>query len=186
MLSSFAAVAIASVALCAEIDLGGEWRLEGVDQSGAPVRCAAKVPGDVHSTLLKAGLMPDVYYARNEEKTLWVARQDWTFSREFDADAALLAHREIVLRLEDCDTFCTVSVNGREVGRTADRFQRYTFDVKPFLKEGKNAIAAHFESPVRKADGLRAKIGRAYPMSNVPWAKNQALIRKPAFSGGWD
>ena len=184
--SSFAAVAIASVALCAEIDLGGEWRLEGVDQSGAPVRCAAKVPGDVHSTLLKAGLMPDVYYARNEEKTLWVARQDWTFSREFDADAALLAHREIVLRLEDCDTFCTVSVNGREVGRTADRFQRYTFDVKPFLKEGKNAIAAHFESPVRKADEQRAKIGRAYPMSNVPWAKNQALIRKPAFSGGWD
>ena len=186
MLSSFAAAAVASAALCAEIDLGGEWRLEGVDKSGAPVRCAAKVPGDVHSALLKAGVMPDVFYARNEEKTLWVARSDWTLSREFDADAALCASREVVLRVEDCDTFCTISVNGREVGRTADRFQRYTFDVKPFIREGKNVVCAHFESPVRKADELRAKIGRAYPMSNAPWAKNQALVRKPAFSAGWD
>lgn len=185
-MASLIALASPLAALCAEIDLGGVWRLEGVDESGTPVSCAAKVPGDVHSALLEAGLMPDVHYARNEEKTLWVARGDWTLSRVFEADAALLAHREIVLRLEDCDTFCTISVNGREVGCTTDRFQRYTFDLKPFLKQGANTIAGRFESPLRKADERRAKLDRPYPMSNAPRAPNQALIRKPAFSAGWD
>ena len=169
-----------------EIDLSGEWRLSGADQNGAVIECAVTVPGDVHSALLAQGLMPDVFYGRNEEKTLWVARREWTVTRDFDVSAELLSCSEAVLRLEDCETFCEISVNGHCVGRTSDRFQRYAFDVKPFLRSGRNTISGRFASPVAEADALSLKRGRPYPMSNVKWAKNQAHIRKPACHGGWD
>ncbi len=180
------ACAASSALAAASLDLSGEWRLSGRNPDGGAIECAIPVPGDVHSALLSQGLMPDVFYGRNEEKTLWVARRDWTVSRDFDVSADLLSQREIVLRLEDCDTFCDISVNGSCVGRTSDRFQRYTFDLKPFLREGRNTIAGRFKSPVAEADSIAALRGRPYPMSNVPWAKNQAHIRKPACHGGWD
>ena len=184
-----ACVAVAGMALSGlpvDLDLAGVWQLTGEDRNGGLVRCPVVVPGGVHSALLASGRMCDVFTGANETQTLWVARRDWTVSRTFDMAADFLAAKEIVLRLEDCDTFCEVRVNGRLVGETTDRFQRYTFDVKPFLKAGRNEIAGRFASPVRKADERRAALARAYPMSNVQWAKNQALIRKPACHAGWD
>ncbi|MBR1870247.1 MAG: cellulase family glycosylhydrolase [Kiritimatiellae bacterium] len=170
------------LALCAaEIDLAGVWTLQDCERT-----IPAEVPGGIHDALLKAGEIADIYKGRNETEALWAARRDWTFSRTFEVDAAFLAHREIVLRLEDCDTFCTVKINGREAGRTSDRFRRHTFNVKPLLKEGANTIEGFFRSPVAVADERRAERGRAWPMANVVWAKNQALVRKNACHAGWD
>ncbi|MBE6382937.1 MAG: hypothetical protein E7049_08010 [Lentisphaerae bacterium] len=172
----------AASAFALEINLSGEWKL--TDNCGHDVTAA--VPGGVHDALLRGGALEDVYWGANETNALWVSRRDWTFSRTFAVDAAFLAHREIILRLEDCDTFCTVKVNGHAVGTTGNRFRRYDFDVKPFLREGDNCIEGLFRSPVAVADERRKAYGRDYPMTNVQWAKNQALIRKPACHGGWD
>ena len=60
-----------------------------------------------------------------------------------------VAAKAVTLRLEDVDCFATVKVNGHEVGKTSNRFQRYDFDVKPFLKAGENRIEALFESTER-------------------------------------
>ena len=57
------------------IDLTGEWRLEQVGKS--EVNCPITVPGDVHSALLSAKIIPDPYYSANEYLTLWVGRADW-------------------------------------------------------------------------------------------------------------
>ncbi len=165
----------------AEIDLAGTWQVSDCERT-----VDAVVPGGVHDALLKVGAIDDIYWGANEKKSLWVARRDWTFSRKFNADGAFLRRDKIVLRLEDCDTFCTVKINGREIGRTSNRFRRYDFDARPFLKEGENTIEGVFRSPVVEADERRVAIGRAYPMSNAEWAKNQALIRKPACHAGWD
>ena len=181
------AVALLSlVGLAEELDLAGEWKLAGTDPRGGAVECPIAVPGGVHSALLAAGIIPDVYFGRNEEKTLWVARRDWTISLTFEVDEKLLAHKEVVLRLEDCDTICTVMVNGKEAGQTTDRFQRYTFDVKPYLKPGTNVIEGCFESPVNYADAKAKTYDHAYPISNPIWAKNQAMLRTDACHAGWD
>ena len=164
-----------------EIDLAGRWQVSDCERT-----VDAFVPGGVHDALLKAGVIDDIYWGANEKASLWVARRDWTFSRRFNVDGDFLRRERIILRLEDCDTFCTVKINGRDVGRTANRFRRYDFDVKPFLKKGENIIEGVFRSPVAEADERRAATGRAYPISNVEWAKNQALIRKPACHAGWD
>ena len=184
LLITVATVVCAAAALAADLDLAGEWRLEKADEPR--LTCPMKVPGGVHSALLKAGLMKDAFRGRNEKDMQWVGKSDWNVSREFDVGADFLAKKEVVLRLEDCDCFCTVFVNGQKVGETTDRFQRYTFDVKPFLKEGRNTIEGRFRSPENEADRRRAAKGRAFPMSNVIWAKNQAFVRKAACHAGWD
>ena len=184
ILFSFIAAVVSSVAFSAELDLAGTWKL--AKQDDAKVSCPIAVPGGVHTALLKAGLMKDAFWGQNEKDMQWVGKSDWNISREFEVSKDFLAKKEIVLRLEDCDCFCTVFVNGQKVGETTDRFQRYTFDVKPFLKEGKNTIEGKFRSPENEADKRREAKGRAFPMSNIMWAKNQAFVRKAACHAGWD
>ena len=184
ILFSFIAAVVSSVAFSAELDLAGTWKLVKADD--AKVSCPIAVPGGVHTALLKAGLMKDAFWGQNEKDMQWVGKSDWNISREFEVSKDFLAKKEIVLRLEDCDCFCTVFVNGQKVGETTDRFQRYTFDVKPFLKEGKNTIEGKFRSPENEADKRRAAKGREFPMSNIMWAKNQAFVRKAACHAGWD
>jgi len=184
ILFSFIAAVVSSVAFSAELDLAGTWKLVKADD--AKVSCPISVPGGVHTALLKAGLMKDAFWGQNEKDMQWVGKSDWNISREFEVSKEFLAKKEIVLRLEDCDCFCTVFVNGQKVGETTDRFQRYTFDVKPFLKEGKNTVEGKFRSPENEADKRRAAKGREFPMSNIMWAKNQAFVRKAACHAGWD
>ncbi len=187
-LSLVAAAFSFSFAWAAELDLSGSWTAEEVSPGERRIRkpFAYEVPGGIQSALLKAGLIPDSFYGTNEVLNVWIGRADWRVTRSFDVSSDLLAKKEVVLRLEDCDTFASVSVNGRNVGETSDRFQRYTFDVKSALKPGKNVISAVFRSPEKEADARRARVGRPYPISNVVWSKNQALIRKPACHAGWD
>ena len=167
-----------------ELDLAGVWRLE---KAGDPaVSCPIAVPGGVHSALLKAGLVEDAFAGCNEKNIQWVGRSDWNISREFSVTPGFTARREVVLRLEDCDTFADIYVNGEKVGETSSRFERYEFDVKHCLKEGVNRIEGRFRSPEKEADARREARGRAFPMANVMWSKNQALVRKPACHAGWD
>ena len=136
-------VAVAGMVLtgrAVELDLAGEWTLSGSNEVGQAISCPIAVPGDVHSALFKAKLMPNPFWGCNETNVQWVGRHDWTIERTFDISAELLEHKKIILRLEDCDTFADIFVNGENVGSTCDRFLRWDFDVKPFLKIGKNVI----------------------------------------------
>ena len=182
---------VALLALCAAnafasdvVDLSGTWRLSLA--TNAAETCAVEVPGDVHTALFAAGRIPDPYWGCNETNVQWAAKEDWAFARSFDVAPELLAKKRVVLEIEDADTFADVYLNGVKVGETSNRFARWTFDAKKALKPGRNEIRAVFRSAWNEADRRRAEIGRAFPMSNVPWAKNQALIRKPACHAGWD
>ena len=184
------ACAIACVANAKEIELNlqGEWKLTGQGEFLEPVACKAQVPGDVHSALYGAGLMKDPFFGRNEIAVQWVAQRPWTFSRAFDATPALLGEQKVILRLEDCDTFATVVVNGREIGKASDRFSRWDFDAKAALKPGRNEIELRFESAWKVGDARARANGRPYPMSceEFAWFNTGAFVRKPACNRGWD
>ena len=190
MVAMMTAFACATV-MGAELDLAGTWRLEGTDENGKAVECPIAVPGGVHTALKAAGVIPDPFYGRNEIKTQWVGRHDWTISRKFEASAELLAKKAIVLRLEDVDLFATITLNGHELGKTSNRFLRYEFDVKPFLKAGENEIVGVFKSAelmCAELDKQYSEGGKRYSMSCVEtrWIRSLSLIRKPACHGGWD
>ena len=176
------AVAVAGVTGAAEIDLAGSWQL--ADEKGEHA-CAATVPGDVYGALLDAKLIPDPYWGRNENDVQWARKLGWTFRRTFAVDAALLADESVILRLEEVDLFCEIRVNGRSVGRTDNRFRRWEFDVKPFLKAGENVIEGVFDSTERRLAELAKNYTRDFAMS-FGWVRNMSLARKPACHQGWD
>ena len=166
-----------------DIDLGGVWILE---ESKLGVSCPATVPGDVHSALLAAGIIPDSYFGRNELENLWVGKRDWTFRRRFRLTRDDMAHRRLTLRLEDVDVFATIFVNGEELGRTDNRFRRWDFDATRLLREGENEIVGTFRSAWNVSDAMAASLPRPYSNANDSRTRHLNLVRTVQCHGGWD
>ena len=166
-----------------EIDLSGTWTLTQVDRPS--VTCPVAVPGGIYTALYDANYIPDPYFAQNEKLTQWPGRVDWIFMRTFTLPDGFAAAKAVTLRLEDVDCFSTVKINGQEVGRTSNRFQRYDFDVKPFLKSGENRIEALFESTERLSYAESNKYDRAYNIANAT-VRQINLVRTVQCHGGWD
>jgi len=152
-LSAWAAVAPA------DMDLAGVWTLRMCDDPA--VSCPASVPGGIYAPLAKAGKVPHPYYAMNEGAAQWPAEKRWSFSRTFTPPADLLGAPSVTLRLEDVDCFATIRLNGQEVGRTANRFQRYDFDVSRVLRARQAARARILRLAVRE-DRMLAHSRRAH------------------------
>ena len=163
-----------------EIDLSGTWRIKSAD--GKHV-CDYAVPGDVHSSLIKAGVIPDPYIGRNEYDVRWVAEGEWIATREFEWNGAGQWHLDI----DYLDTVAQVSINGKKVLDADNCFRRYTPDVSKALKRGKNKIEIRFLSNVKEA----AKRQKTQPYY-VPYSTNNCpipdgnMLRKPQCHFGWD
>ena len=170
----------------AEIDLSGEWRLSGMNGTGAALECPISVPGGVHHALYKAKLIEDPFYGCNETNVQWVGRRDWMISRTFEVDEAFLRAPSVILRLEDVDTFALILVNGKAVGETSNRFRRWEFDVKPYLKVGRNTIEGHFRSSWHVADVQPQYYEKHFPAYTNGVVYSINYIRKPQCHGGWD
>ena len=166
-----------------KIDLAGVWRLEQVGKS--EVNCPISVPCDVHTALLEAKLIPDPYYSANEYLTLWVGRADWLQSRTFEVTEEFLSAPSVILRLDEVDTFATVTLNGHSLPRMNNRFRRWDFDVKRYLRPGRNEIVVRIDSAVREGRLLAAKDGHSYHIQNT-FFQEAMFVRKPMCHGGWD
>ena len=182
LLATLAVVASVS-AQAAELNLAGTWNLVQADK--ASVACPVTVPGGIYTALYDAKLIPDPYFAQNEKLTQWPSRVEWDFSREFDVPASLVAKKSVTLRLEDVDCFADVYVNGSKVGETGNRFQRYDFDVKPFLRTGANDIRVRFHSTELISYAETNKYDREFNIANAT-VKKINLVRTVQCHGGWD
>jgi beta-mannosidase len=144
------------------------------------------IPGDVHTALIAAKLIPDPFWGTNEGKVQWVHSVEWTISRFFNAPALSL-FSAIILGLSFVDTITSISINGKHVMNTTSSFIFYRKNVKDFLVEGQNKIDVVFHIPgdegKRRADSL---LPDSYPYSGHSRVHNLNLIRKPAFQAGWD
>lgn len=85
-------------------------------------------PCDVHTGLMQAGVVDDLYIERSEEDYRWMVHGRWTFSRTFAIPSDFLkTHSRVQLVCEGLDTLAKVKVNGREVGTTENMFRQYVF-----------------------------------------------------------
>ena len=158
------------------------WAVPGqqVPATIAGVRVPATVPGDVHTDLLAAGLIPDPYLDDNEIGLSWIGRTDWVYTTSFRWDGVDASRVDLVCA--GLDTIARVTLNGVEIGRTANMHRGYRFDVGRLLRVGDNVLRVHFESAYRYAQQLRQELGdrpNAYP---EPFN----FIRKMACNFGWD
>ena len=163
------------------IHLNGTWTLSqpDLDQS-----IPAEVPGTVLSDLLKAGLVENPYYRDNESRAQWVGEKNWVFSRTFDLPADTLGREHILLRCEGLDTFASIRLNGREVGRTDNMFRTHEFEIGDLLKEH-NEIEITFESVLpymaEKTAGKKLAAWNEYR-----GLFGRAYVRKQPCNFGWD
>ncbi|MEM4228253.1 MAG: hypothetical protein QXZ66_00595 [Thermoproteota archaeon] len=125
------------------------------------------MPGVVHLDLLRNRKIPDPFFRMNELEVAWVEDRDWWYMKEFHLDKEFLNHDRVELKFHGLDTFATIWLNGTEIGRTANMFHEHEFNVKGFLKEGKNILMVRFNSPKRVLEEMYSKgsvkLGGAFP-----------------------
>jgi beta-mannosidase len=160
--------------------LAGGWEFR---QAGTEEWLPASVPGGVHTDLLALGRIPDPFVGDNEKRVQWVAEADWEYRYQFAAEPELFRQPHIWLVCDGLDTLATVSLNGRELGRAANMFRQYRWDVKPLLKAGENDLRIAFDSPVRFAaaqQAIRRMPGVSQAIPGGPY------LRKAPCQFGWD
>lgn len=136
-------------------------------------------PGDVHRTLVDAGRIPDPFWDRNETACAWMESREWWYRTGLDAEAEMLASGDrLDLVFQGLDTFATIWLNGRELGRSRNMFREARFDVTHLLQPGQNTVAVCFAPPLDCIPGE--------PLTT--WGRNpeRVAMRKAQFGYGWD
>lgn len=154
-------------------------------QAGASTWLPATVPGGVHTDLLAAGLIPDPFVSDNEKRVQWVAEADWQYRYRFASNSELLAEDQVWLVCDGLDTLAALTLNGQEIGRTANMFRQYRWEVKSLLSPlaGVNELLILFSSPVKFA----AQHQTARPLPGVSQAiPGGPYLRKAPCQFGWD
>ena len=164
------------------LKLGGTW---SVSEAGKDTWLTATVPGCVHTDLLAAGKIPDPFYRDNENAVQWVGKTNWIYRRTFSVPGEVLKNDRVLLRCDGLDTLATITINGKQIGKTDNMFRLWEFDVKPVLRVGDNEIQVLFESPYPVMDaGEKKRALYEWIGSHEP--KGRAYVRKEPCSFGWD
>jgi hypothetical protein len=187
----------ASVPVQVQVDLGGSsWT---VASSNGSVTANATVPGQVHTDLFAAGLIPEPFAGFNELDLRWVALENWTFSRRFTAPAAALASSDgnvaaawsAQLVFDGLDTIANVTLNGRLLGISVNSFVRWQASLPAgLLHAGDDANELVVRFTCAQAYGqtaaaaypvpLREFRANRYSYSGRPW------VRKSQTHFGWN
>ena len=139
----------------------------------------AKVPGDVHSTLVRKRVIDDPFVGHNDMKCRWVEEKEWWYRTRFNWDGEPEDGEIAELLFEGLDTFATVYLNGLELGRTENMLVEHRFDVTGLLRKGENVLAVRFD-PVHRSVADKEK--RYW----CGFEKDRIWTRKAAMNFGWD
>ena len=166
------------------INLAGKWKLIRLsDGSERPMR----VPGDIYSTLIHTGELPDPYFAENELKAQWPGKEDWKIERSFSVSEQFLRPKTAKLLIEVIDTIGEVYLNGKLLGTSNNMFRRFEVDPKPSLRLGENTLAIIIRSPEQAAAREASILPYPIPASLYPASSpHRNLIRKAQCMSGWD
>lgn len=175
-----------------QLSLNGSWNLfhfepgQGV-QKGAHREdfnerdaIAVDVPGDVHTALIRAGILPDPYYDENPEACGWVEDYEWWYRTRFTVPADMQGQR-FELVFEGLDTLADIYLNGEKVGSAQNMFTPYRFDVTEHLRRGEeNTLAICFHPVVLEAE--KKDVSRYWSAFYKP----RVWVRKAQMGWGWD
>ncbi len=161
-----------------EILLHTNWNFRNVKNA---VTYPAKIPGTIHSDLLKNKLIPDPYYSTNIDSVQWVEKEDWEYSCSFDFDTKKYSGTPVVISFDGIDTYSEIYLNDTFLGATNNMFRNWKFDITGLLKKKGNLLTVFLFSASRIADG----IANAYPIK-LPCENSRNFVRKAQYHFGWD
>ena len=148
-----------------------------------PGMIAITAPGDVYLALHEAGRLAGGFDDGVEARCAWVAEREWWYRADVVAPPVAAGQR-LVLDFEGLDTFCSVWLDGRCLGRTDNMFRRWRFDVTQALSPRVHRLALGFAPPSAVVDG---DTGPDWDMvSSACSTSRRNLMRKAQFGWGWD
>jgi len=141
---------------------------------------SAEVPGDVHSTLIRHGIIPDPAYSYNVVRCGWVEKRIWIYRTLFDVPKELLEKEHHEILFEGLDTYATVYLNGVKIGNFQNMFVEHTANVGGLLKERGNVLVVEFNI-------LQNMASHKLPQGFwINYSTERAYARKASYSFGWD
>ncbi len=166
--------------------LNKNWKFK---QADSDTWMNARVPGTVHSDLLRHKQIPDPFVRKNEDKVQWVEDKDWVYRTNFNVDQHLLNKEKIEIVFKGLDTYADVYLNDSLLLEANNMFVPYMLDVTSFLVKGENHLEVYFHSPVKrgmekaKALGYKLQIGNEKAPDSL---QTRVFTRKAPFHYGWD
>jgi hypothetical protein len=127
------------------LDLGGpEWTFgqvppqpfttaDSYDLPAVAEWLPATVPGNVRPDLLALNHIPDPFFARQYQESLWVEAVDWWYRCSIDL-APLLPQQRAFLCFEGIDYLSAIFVNGQELTRHEGMFSRQIIEITGALQ----------------------------------------------------
>ena len=149
-------------------------------------RLPAQVPGEVHLDLMRLGRLPDPDISDNaREQCRWPKEHSWWYRIEFTPPPGFLQNLRQRLIFEGIDLYGQVFVNGKPAGTAKDAFSTMSYDVKRLLHEGTNELVVRVTSGTEllPAQGRGTGFRDIYSVRSFD---QRRLLRKPAYSYGWD
>ena len=98
----------------------------------------AQVPGNNFSDLLNHELIPDPFYANNEDSISWVSERDWTYRTKFKLSKNKIAKKNQVLVFYGLDTYAQVFLNDSLILDGNNMFLKWEINVSGILKKKKH------------------------------------------------
>lgn len=162
------------------LDLNGLWKMRKIGDSEWT---CGNVPGSVFNDLLNVQKIKDPFYRNNEEAAKIIASYDYEYERDFEVISELIKTDKIILCCEGIDTISTIYINGMTIAETRNMHSTYEFNIKEYLRVGKNNIKVVLHSPLKYIEIKNRE--------NPVWGTGDAIegfshIRKEHCSFGWD
>lgn len=141
----------------------------------------ARVPGEVHWDLLRAGKIPDPFFDLNHVHMRQLEEHEFWYRRRFRVPPQLAGER-VELAFDGLDCFATVWLNGMLVGQSANALVPQVFDATAAVQPGaENEIIVRLASPIRAVEGKDIDgCAAAFDTTERLWA------RKSDQCYGWD
>lgn len=145
----------------------------------------ARVPGEVHLDLMRAGLLEDPRDGINIYKARWVEESVWYYRRTFEVPAEALCEHSVLV-FDELDLSAIVYLNGEEIGRHENVFCPLILPMDGRLRPGENELVVRLDSglfnvcekPIRDRYSATADAGLL--LTKRMW------MRKPQYEAEWD
>jgi len=160
-----------------KIDLGGKWKFR---RAGTHQWMDAKVPGCVHTDLMKNGLIPDPFLRDNEKNLQWISDIGWEYEKTIFISDTLFRSSHIELVCKGLDTYANVYLNDSLIIVSDNMFRDWYADIRPVLKIGINKLRIQFPSVTTENKARYSLLKHKLP------GDEKVVCRKAAYQFGWD
>ncbi|MGI6714421.1 MAG: glycoside hydrolase family 2 protein [Bacilli bacterium] len=155
--------------------LNGEWTLSNQKQ-----QIVSQVPGDITIDFYNAKLISNPYVGENYKDAEWIGHHDYIYTKEFVINKEEFEAESVNLVFKGIDLFADIYINDHFLGSTKNAFLLYKYQIKTFLKLGRNVVKVIMRSTLKAMEQIDTT--GYFAIFNLP----RMFIRKPQCHFGWD